>query len=109
MAANKDIVKYIKDQVDAGFGKEEIYLALVKAGWQKEEINQALYEIMGKSPEKPSSPKGQAQPELKAPSKSHSRRNVLIIAGAIIFVIVILFVFFRDTLFSALRAIGLPV
>lgn len=79
MAANQDVAKYIKDQVNAGFGKEQIYQALLNAGWNKEQINEAIYEIMGKSPEKPSRTAQKAQPEQKAPSKSHSIRNALVI------------------------------
>ena len=83
MAANQDVVKYIKDQVNSGFGKEQIYQALLNTGWTKEQINEAIYEIMGKSPEKPSAPRGQAEPEQKAPSKSHSIRNALVITFVI--------------------------
>ena len=66
MAANQDVAKYIKDQVNAGFGKEQIYQALLNTGWNKEQINEAIYEIMGKSPEKPSQTAQKAQTEQKA-------------------------------------------
>lgn len=84
MAANPDIVKYFKEQVSAGFGKEQIYQALLNAGWTKEQINEAIYEIMGKSPGKPSQAAQKEQPGQKPPSKSHSLRNALIIAVVIV-------------------------
>ena len=93
MAADPRLVKYIKEQADAGFGKEEIYQAVLNAGWQKEEINEAIYEMMGKSPKKPSGPRGQTQPEQKAPSKSHSIRNALAIIVVIFALIGALFIY----------------
>lgn len=79
MASDSNLVKYLKEQAAAGFGKEEIYQALLNAGWQKEQINEAICEILGKSPEKPSAPKGQADSKQEVPSKSHSIRNALVI------------------------------
>jgi hypothetical protein len=109
MAANPDVVRYIRDQASAGFGKEEIYRALLDAGWTKEEVNEAIYEMMGKSPGKPAPTEQKVQPGEKASSKSHSRRNVLIIIGVIIALLAVLFVFFNDSMFSALRALGLAI
>jgi hypothetical protein len=63
MAADPSLVQYIKRQVDGGFGKEQIYQALLAAGWTKEQVNEAIYEIMGKRPEARQAP-AQAQPNL---------------------------------------------
>jgi uncharacterized protein Smg (DUF494 family) len=93
MAADPSLVKYLKEQADAGFGKEEIYQALLNAGWQKEEINEAIYEVMGKSPKKPSQTAQKAKPEQKAPSKSHSIRNALAIMVVIFALIGALFIY----------------
>ena len=35
---NKDLIKYIKDNVERGFPEKEIKDALTRAGWKKEDI-----------------------------------------------------------------------
>jgi hypothetical protein len=45
MAADPRIIQYIRQQMDAGFRKQQIYDALLQAGWYKEEIDQAFYEV----------------------------------------------------------------
>jgi len=64
--ADPRLVKYLKEQAAAGFGKEQIYQALLNAGWSKEEINEAIYEMMGKSPKKPPQTAQKPQPDQKA-------------------------------------------
>ena len=62
MAANPDVVRYLREQVNAGFSKERVYQALLDAGWTKEQVNEAIYEIMGKKPQaRPATAAGQAQ------------------------------------------------
>ncbi len=45
MVADPRIIQYIRQQMDAGFRKQQIYDALLQAGWYKEEIDQAFYEV----------------------------------------------------------------
>ncbi|MEM7815720.1 MAG: Yip1 family protein, partial [Candidatus Aenigmatarchaeota archaeon] len=45
MASDPRVLRYIREQMNAGFRKPEIYNALLEAGWYKEEIDQAFYEV----------------------------------------------------------------
>jgi len=45
MAADPRIIQYIRDQMDAGFRRQQISDALLEAGWYKEEIDQAFFEV----------------------------------------------------------------
>ena len=91
MAANQAIVKYFKEQVNAGFGKEEIYQALLTAGWTKEQINEAIYEVMNE--EHGGKPPTEKHAGAKPPSKSHSVRNALVIMVVIFALIGALFIY----------------
>jgi len=68
MAADPGLVRYIRTQVEAGFGKEQVYQAVLAAGWTKEQVNEAIYEIMGKRP-------GAAQPSMPAPAQAQPVRE----------------------------------
>jgi len=45
MAADARITRYIREQMAAGFRKQQIYDALLQAGWYREEVDQAFYEV----------------------------------------------------------------
>ena len=45
MAADPNLMEYIRRQINAGFRKQQIYDALLQAGWYKEEVDAAFYEI----------------------------------------------------------------
>ncbi|MCX6814095.1 MAG: Yip1 family protein [Candidatus Aenigmarchaeota archaeon] len=45
MVADPRIIQYIRQQMNAGFRKSQIYDALLEAGWYKEEIDEAFYEV----------------------------------------------------------------
>ncbi len=45
MAADPRIIQYIREQMDAGFRRQQISDALLEAGWYKEEIDQAFFEV----------------------------------------------------------------
>jgi hypothetical protein len=64
MAADPRIIQYIREQMNAGFRRQQISDALLEAGWYKEEIEAAFFELSNQaygSPE-PVAPKG--EPEL---------------------------------------------
>jgi len=63
MAADPRITLYIRQQMDAGFRRQQIYDSLLEAGWYKEEIDEAFYEVanqaysrLGPSPAQGESP-----------------------------------------------------
>ena len=45
MVADARITQYIREQMAAGFRKQQIYDALLQAGWYREEVDQAFYEV----------------------------------------------------------------
>jgi hypothetical protein len=45
MAADPRITQYIREQMAAGFRKQQIYDALLQAGWYREEVDHAFYEV----------------------------------------------------------------
>ena len=65
MAASPQLVSYIKQQMDAGFRKAQIYDVLLQAGWYKEEIDEAFYEVvnlvLGRPGPEPPQPPAQEQ------------------------------------------------
>lgn len=70
-------MQYIKEQMDAGFRKAQIYDALLRAGWYKEDIDAAFYEVVKRSS---FAPEPQAQPavskQAQKPKKSRSRKKI---------------------------------
>jgi hypothetical protein len=88
MAADPSIVQYIKGQMDAGFRKAQIQDALLRAGWYKEEVDAAFYELVRQSsfaPE-PLQPQPSKPPEQK-PAEAKKRRSRKKIVLAVILVI----------------------
>lgn len=80
MAADPSIVQYIKEQMGAGFRKAQIYDALLRAGWYKEEIDAAFYEMLKQSsfaPEPQIQPTDARQPK---PKKRRSRKKIAAVA-----------------------------
>jgi len=49
MAADPNLVRYVRDQMNAGFRKAQIYDALLQVGWYREEIDAAFYESLKQS------------------------------------------------------------
>jgi hypothetical protein len=45
MASDPRILQYIRQQMDAGFRRQQIYDTLLEAGWYREEVEQAFFEI----------------------------------------------------------------
>lgn len=75
MAADPRIIQYIREQMNAGFRRQQISDALLEAGWYKEEIEAAFYEVSnqayGKEPE-PAAPKEESfelHPKKPPPEK----------------------------------------
>jgi len=53
MAANPSVISYIREQMEAGFRKEQIYEALLQVGWYREEIDEAFREMAEQRYSKP--------------------------------------------------------
>ena len=45
MAADPRIIQYIREQMNSGFRKQQISDALLEAGWYREEVEAAFYEV----------------------------------------------------------------
>src|SRR4030042_1004515 len=65
MAADPGLVRYVKEQMDAGFRKAQIYEVLLQAGWYKEEIDEAFYPVVNLTLGKPEPPQASVQDESK--------------------------------------------
>ena len=59
--AEPSAVNYIKEQLHAGYSKDEIRKALIEAGWTEKDIDDAFYVIEGETPE--IKPQKQPQPQ----------------------------------------------
>lgn len=85
MAADPSIVQYIKEQMDAGFRKAQIYDALLQAGWYKEEVDAAFYEVFKQSSY---APEPQAQPAAAGQEpkqgKRRSRKKIVLVVILVI-------------------------
>ncbi|MCB9811247.1 MAG: hypothetical protein H6779_03670 [Candidatus Nomurabacteria bacterium] len=45
--SNPEIIKYVKQQLSAGYSKEKIIKVLLSSGWKKEDIDNAFIEAEG--------------------------------------------------------------
>jgi hypothetical protein len=72
MAADPRIIQYIREQMNAGFRKQQISDALLDAGWYREEIEAAFYELSNQAYGKEPAPKEESfelHPKKPLPQK----------------------------------------
>ncbi len=107
MASDPRIMQYIREQMGAGFRRQQIYEALLDSGWYRQEIEQAFYEVAnldyvpvtGPAPEK-------GVRVEKTPSSHRKAIAALIILISIVVLLFALPVLFPGTFLDVLNPIN---
>lgn len=83
---NQQLLEYIKKSKDAGFNDGQIKDKLLKAGWQREDIEENLSHILQTREKQPANP-------ITKPNRKIFRKVVFTLIGSVILLIVFFFAF----------------
>lgn len=90
--ADPKITEYIKTNLGAGRGAEEIRSALRQSGWPEDQITMGFQTVQGTQP-RPSLPAEPGKPSGQAAEGKKKGRGKLIIALVVFFLILFLFLY----------------
>lgn len=106
MASDPRITQYVRQQMDAGFRRQQVYDALLEAGWYREEVEQAFYEVANQkygTVPVPAAEKVVQEAERKAPHSHKKALAALIILVAIVIVVFVVPVLLPGTFLDVLN------